>query len=400
MRIIHTSDWHIGQRLYSKERQEEHQFFFDFLLSKISELEIDALLVSGDIFDVAYPSNSSEEIYYNFLTKLIKTNCRTIIITGGNHDSISTLNAPQKILQHLNIYIFGGLESELSRHLIHFRKDNEDCVVAAIPFLREKDLIKSVPGQTYEARQDSIRNELINLYQSVYQISEEKYNKSIKIFMGHFHTDGSLLSESEREIHFGNLGVVNAGKLPKADYWALGHIHKPQIIAGNEFIRYSGSPIPLSFSERADKKSVVLINIEDGKLNTQNIEIPAYRLLKRIKGSFKEVGNELEKIKIETHNSMPWLEIVISEEEIDAQQISDFKEYLENLKNCEVLKYKFESTNTKTLDQPIPEKLEDISADDLFNYFASKKGIALNNEIISAYKEIVQQILTEKKENA
>jgi hypothetical protein len=143
-----------------------------------------------------------------------------------------------------------------------------------------------------------------------------------------------------------------------------------------------------------------LINIEDGKLNTQNIEIPAYRLLKRIKGSFKEVGNELEKIKIETHNSMPWLEIVISEEEIDAHQISDFKEYLENLKNCEVLKYKFESTNTKTLDQPIPEKLEDISADDLFNYFASKKGITLNNEIISAYKEIVQQILTEKKENA
>ena len=393
MRIIHTSDWHIGQRLYGKERNEEHQLFFDFLLSTIIDTETDALIVAGDIFDVAYPSNSAEEIYFNFLTKLISTTCKTVIIIGGNHDSVSTLNAPKKILKHLNIHIFGGLEAENEKHFIPITYNKENVLIAAIPFLRDKDLVKSVAGQSYDEKIKNLREELVKLYSNALEKANEEFPNFTKIFTGHFHTDGSQLSDSEREIHFGNLGIVNAKNLPKVDYWALGHIHRPQIIGKNDKIRYSGSPIPLSFSERNDSKLILQLEILEQNINIKQIDVPISRYLKKIKGTFSEVKMELEIIEKSSFILLPWIEILIIEEKIEFEQKNEFIEFIAELNNCEILKYRFEAKNINQNENiKVPKSLDDMSTYDLFDHFLEKKGELASVELKHAYKEIIEQI--------
>jgi len=105
MKILHTSDWHLGQKFLSKDRIDEHQSALDWLRQTIIEQEIDVLLVSGDIFDIGNPPSYARHLYYRFLTSLQGTYCRHVVITGGNHDSPSMLNAPKELLEILNVYV-------------------------------------------------------------------------------------------------------------------------------------------------------------------------------------------------------------------------------------------------------------------------------------------------------
>src|SRR5687767_8338581 len=132
MKILHTSDWHIGKRLHKMELKEDHKLFFEWLHTTIVEHEIDLLLVAGDVFDTAYPSQESLEIYYDFLAAITRTTCK-IIVTGGNHDSPHTLNAPRELLKYLNIQVVGGSDSLESQIIPVYNDDREiELVVAAV----------------------------------------------------------------------------------------------------------------------------------------------------------------------------------------------------------------------------------------------------------------------------
>jgi len=397
MRILHTSDWHIGQRLYGNERISEHQLFIDWLIQTIEQKKIDALLIAGDIFDVAYPSNSALEVYYGFLTRLVTTSCKNVIIIGGNHDSVSTLNAPKQILKHLNIQVFGGVESPIDAHFVEIKNKEKDMVIAAIPFLREKDIVESMAGQDFYEKIETLKQSLIDFYQKTDEELNKKYSNHFKIYTGHFYTSGSLLSDSERQIHFGNQGEISFSKLPKADYWALGHIHRPQKIAGNETVRYSGSPLPLSFSERKDNKILIELDIQKNGLTISEIDIPKFRKLKRIKGTFDEVFQQLSILDNKKSNLKHWIEILVKEDVLDLDKKHEFLNYIAKLENSEVLKYRFESTEAKSeIEKEDVKGVKDMSYQEIFDKLLEKKGIEKNNDLIMAYTQVVEQVLNNR----
>ena len=340
MKILHTSDWHIGQKLYGNERYIEHERFLDWLLNYIQNNSIDILLVSGDIFDTSTPSNKALNLYYNFVA-LCSSVCKRIIITGGNHDSISTLNAAQFPLKHLNVDVIGGATAQISEELIVINDELNSPLlsVAAVPFLRDKDLKSSSNTETSEERIKAIKEGIINHYKELEVLAKNKNVPSIA--MGHLFMSGSSTSDSERDIHIGNLGEVTTTNFPKYfDYIALGHIHKPQRLGDNDNFRYSGSPIPLSFSERKDDKQIVIVELSNDKVNFKEIvKVPCYRKLLKVSGTLKEVQGELNLIE-DDNDLKPWIEVIINEPEFNSSIITDFEEFKTNFSKGIILKYK------------------------------------------------------------
>jgi DNA repair protein SbcD/Mre11 len=264
MRILHTADWHLGARLVERERLPEHAAFLDCLIETLHAEKIDALLVSGDVFDAANPPQDAVALYFDFLKRLADLKTVKAVITGGNHDSASHLNAPRELLKRFDVHVFG-----------HAGENNVvdlgGAVVAAVPFLRERDLRQATAGETITAVHEQVRAAIRAHYATQLAACRDLAQGRLVIAMGHLTVLGATTSESERDIHIGNLGAVGADLFNGFDYTALGHLHRPQKVAGLETIRYSGSPIALSFSEAADKKSVVIIDTQ--KLSPDRIPL-------------------------------------------------------------------------------------------------------------------------------
>ena len=332
MRILHTADWHLGKRLEQSERTEEHQAFLTWLIQTLQSERIDVLIVAGDIFDTGSPSNAAFEQYYGFLRQVKNTCCREVVIIGGNHDSISTLNAPQSLLKYFNVHIIGGVPQEFADQIIEVSDEQGqlELVVCAVPFLRDRDIRLSIAGETLEERESRIKQGITDHYHRfLTHIENYKLNKIPVIATGHLFAAGSATSDSEKEIHVGNLGQIGGDQFPKEfDYVALGHIHRPQLINKMNHIRYSGSPIPLSFSETEDKKLVIVLEFQEGILNSlEEIEVPCSRRLIRIKGSFDKVKTKLALLE-DQHTLFPaWVEVQVDTESF----IFDLEEQLNSL---------------------------------------------------------------------
>ncbi|MBB5644363.1 exonuclease SbcCD subunit D C-terminal domain-containing protein [Pedobacter cryoconitis] len=332
MRILHTADWHLGKRLEQSERTDEHQAFLDWLILTLQTENIDVLIVAGDVFDTGSPSNTAFEQYYGFLRRVKDTNCREVIIIGGNHDSISTLNAPSTLLKYFNVHIIGGVPEEFTDQIIeiHSPSGELELVVCAVPFLRDRDIRLSVSGETAEERETRIKQGICDHYHRFKEyIGEYKANHIPVIATGHLFAAGSSTSDSEKEIHVGNLGQVGGDQFPvEFDYVALGHIHRPQVINQMNHIRYSGSPIPLSFSETDDRKQVIVLEFEKGELvSLVEVEVPGYRKLIRIKGDFEKVKTKLVLLEDPGTLYPAWVEVQVETETF----IFDLEEQLNTL---------------------------------------------------------------------
>lgn len=332
MRILHTADWHLGKRLEQNERTDEHLAFLDWLIGVLQTEQIDVLIVAGDIFDTGSPSNTAFEQYYGFLRKVKDTSCREVVIIGGNHDSISTLNAPQALLKYFNVHIIGGVPDEFSDQIIEIKNpQNElELVICAVPFLRDRDIRLSIAGETMEERESRIKQGITDHYHKFTDyITGYKASQIPVIATGHLFAAGSHTSDSEKEIHVGNLGQIGADQFPAAfDYVALGHIHRPQLINKQNHIRYSGSPIPLSFSETDDQKLVIILDFEKEKLTAvRELKVPCTRRLIRIKGDMERVKTKL--VLLEDPNTIypAWVEVQVETEGF----IFDLEEQLNTL---------------------------------------------------------------------
>ena len=166
MKILHTSDWHLGRSLYGRKRYEEFSAFLDWLAQTIEDEKVDALLVAGDVFDTSTPSNRAQELYYRFLCRVAASCCRHVVVIAGNHDSPSFLNAPKELLRALNVYVVGSMTDDLADEVIPLLDcglQNEDSktggntseiniqksvIICAVPYLRDKDLRTVEPGET------------------------------------------------------------------------------------------------------------------------------------------------------------------------------------------------------------------------------------------------------------
>jgi len=312
MKILHTSDWHLGQSFMGKSREEEHQAFLTWLLQTIEEENINVLIVAGDIFDTGTPPNYALELYYNFLTKLSSSLCENIIITAGNHDSIATLKAPKQLLKALNIHVVTSGDEDEKEVIEIYNQENLEGIVCAVPFLRDYVVRKSTSSETMNDKESSLTQGIKEHYTNVYKeaLMLTKKRDIPIIATGHLTTVGSKTSESEREIYIGGTLDINSDFLGKNfDYIALGHLHINQKV-GSEHIRYSGSPIPLSFSESTSQKKVNIVEFENKTMTVRELDIPLYRPLLVLRGDVTSILKEFESID----DKSTWIEVHLNDE--------------------------------------------------------------------------------------
>ncbi len=345
MKILHTADWHLGKRLHKADIAQDHALFFDWLLATIQQQQIELLLIAGDVFDLSHPSSEAEQMYFNVLVKITQLNCR-IIITGGNHDSPSVLNAPRQVLKAINVDVVGGLPKDLNDLIIPVasRDGREQVVIAAIPFLRDADLRSMLPGETYEQKLEAIRQGIAIVFNSAADICMHAHTGIPAIAMGHLFAAGASTSDSEREIQIGNLADFDAGMF--SDYFsyvALGHIHKPQRAGTSGKVLYSGSPVSLSFGERKDEKRVVILEVKEGKVTHESLDVPKFRTLAKITGTLAEVKEKVDALKDAEQKLKTLIEIEMIEPMINPRIELELENYVQEFSSeyCEIVKVRY-----------------------------------------------------------
>jgi exonuclease SbcD len=298
MKLLHTSDWHLGQNFMAQSRYKEHKAFLDWLLDTIKQEKIDLLIVAGDIFDTQTPPNYALELYYNFLTKLSSI-CKHTIIIAGNHDSIATLKAPKQLLNALNITVIASGDED-EDEIVELRDDNKlQAIVCGVPFLRDYVVRSSFSGEGIDEKEYSLTKGIKEHYKKVYlEALKRKGKDDVPIIAtGHLSTVGSKLSDSEVDIYIGGSLNIQSDFLSEMfDYTALGHLHINQNIT-SDTVCYSGSAIPLGFNEAKIQKRVNIVTFEGKKAIVKNLDIPLFRNLYLLKGNKDEILEALDKIE-------------------------------------------------------------------------------------------------------
>ena len=317
MRILHTADWHLGHRLYNRDRDPEHRLALDWLLQTIEQERVDLLIVAGDVFDITNPSNQAKELYYSFLARLVKSCCSAAVIVGGNHDSASMLNAPRGLLQALQLYVVGGADAPATERVFPISCGSEDVIVAAVPYLRERDLRRSKFGESADDRLLALRRGITGHFAEIALVAEEmKGSRDVPIITtGHLFASGASDDEEKKSyIYQANEHNIGAGEFPACfDYVALGHIHRAQSVGGKDHIRYAGSLIPLTFVEGQAARSVRIVDLDRaGKpVVSRKLPLPFTRRLLRLNYELEEVEDRLrEAVRSSTGEGLtPWAEI-------------------------------------------------------------------------------------------
>ncbi|KHT53422.1 exonuclease SbcD [Alteromonas marina] len=313
MKILHTSDWHLGQSFFTKSRKNEHAAFLKWLLQQVEAHQIDAIIVAGDVFDTGTPPSYARELYHAFIGELQGMQC-TLVVLGGNHDSVSVLNESKALLKYLNSHVIASTYGELSEQVITLndRKGQPGAVLCAVPFIRPRDVLVSEAGQSATDKRQALGDAIKQHYGALYNEAkalrasiEEKQGEEGSensaaipiIATGHLTALGVSQSESVRDIYIGTLEGFDAKGFPPADYIALGHIHRPQKVAKTEHIRYSGSPIPLSFDELNTQKQVVLVTFEPESTTPtiSTLPVPRFQAMEVINGDLKAIEAAINK---------------------------------------------------------------------------------------------------------
>ncbi|MEC8965324.1 MAG: exonuclease subunit SbcD [Pseudomonadota bacterium] len=441
MKILHTSDWHLGQSFFTKSRKNEHAAFLKWLLQQVEVHQIDAIIVAGDVFDTGTPPSYARELYHAFIGELQGMQC-TLVVLGGNHDSVSVLNESKALLKYLNSHVIASTYGELSEQVITLndRKGQPSAVLCAVPFIRPRDVLVSEAGQSgtdkRQALGDAIKQHYGTLYNEALSLRASMEEKRIKdgsensaaipiIATGHLTALGVSQSESVRDIYIGTLEGFDAKGFPPADYIALGHIHRPQKVAKTEHIRYSGSPIPLSFDELNTQKQVVLITFESESTTPtiSTLPVPRFQAMEVIKGDLKAIEAAINKsdaitLASQTHddsntNSAPvanqkadsamdnairpkdpvWLCIEVETEDY----LTDLQQRIQGLlegKNAEILQLKRKRKRTvNSLTEKQNVQLSELSVNDVFEARLALESIEDNPTSESAPTESAQATL-------
>jgi len=390
MKVLHTADWHIGQVFYEYDRNFEHEQFLKWLTETLCTEKIDLLLISGDVFDISNPSASSIRLFYTFLNNATrKCPDLQIIITAGNHDSASRLEAPSPLLESSRIHIVGTIE-RLDDGNIHYDKlsipilDNTHQIIAwclAIPYLRAGDYPKPDKDSTEEGKIHSYALGVGTFYKEAHAfISSKKTKEQLIIAMGHLHAAQAEITDmdnAERAIMGGLESIPHDAFHPDLCYVALGHIHKAQKIDGRHHIRYSGSPIPLSFSELNYKHQVLSFELTDtGISDIQSIEVPVSVALIRVPqkhAPLPVVLQELERLPVaspsQPDSCTPFLEIRILLDEPQPGLRHQIEKALEG-KNIRLAKIdvKYPSRKgTDNYDGQTEENLGELTPEEVFS---------------------------------
>lgn len=401
MRVLHTSDWHIGRTLYGRKRYEEFEAFLTWLATTIQQNEIDALLVAGDVFDTSAPSNRAQELYYRFLCRVAASSCRHVVVVAGNHDSPSFLNAPKELLKALDVHVVGSSTASPEDEVLVLsnERDAPELIVCAVPYLRDRDIRVAEAGESVEDKERKLIDGIRTHYAAVAALAEQKREElgaDIPIVgTGHLFTAGGQTVDGDgvRELYVGSLAHVTAGIFPACfNYLALGHLHVPQKVNGSETIRYSGSPLPMGFGEAKQQKSVCQVEFHSTAASVQLIDVPVFQKLERVKGDWDGISNRI--LELSATDSQGWLEVIYDGTEV----IGDLRERLEAAisgTQMEILRIK----NNRIIDRVLgqiheEETLDDLNVNDVFERCLAVHEVPEDQrpELLRAYQETVSSL--------
>jgi exonuclease SbcD len=401
MKILHTSDWHIGRTLYGRKRYEEFEAFLIWLAEMIQQNEVDALLVAGDIFDTSAPSNRAQELYYRFLCRVAASSCRHVVVVAGNHDSPSFLNAPRELLKALDVHVVGNASENPEDEVLVLTDEHgsPELIVCAVPYLRDREVRVAEPGESIEDKERKLIEGIRSHYADVAILAEQKrtdLGAEIPIIgMGHLFTAGGQTVDGDgvRELYVGSLAHVTAGIFPEnLDYLALGHLHVPQKVNGSEVMRYSGSPLPMGFGEAKQQKSVCLIEFVSTEAAVQLIDVPVFQKLERVRGGWEEISARI--LELSVTGSQAWLEVVYEGEEV----MADLRKCLDEAvaeSGMEVLRVKDIRIIDRVLGQIHDEEtLDDLNVHDVFERCLSAHEVPEDQrpELLRTYQETVASL--------
>jgi len=402
MKLLHTSDWHIGRGLCGRKRHEEFVAFLAWLATAIEQHGVNALLVAGDVFDVSAPSNRAQEIYYRFLCQVAASPCcRHVVIVAGNHDSPSFLSAPKELLKALDVHVIGGASTSLEDEVLELRDERgaPELIVCAVPYLRDRDIRVAEAGESLEDKERKLVAGIRDHYAAVAALAEQKRQElgaDIPIIgMGHLFAAGGQTVEGDgvRELYIGSLAHVTADIFPACfDYLALGHLHVPQRLRGSETKRYSGSPLAMGFGEAKQQKSLCLVEFQGTAATVQLLNVPVWQKLERICGDWRGIESRIHELAASGWRG--WLEVVYEGEDI----IGDLRERLEAAVNgagMEILRVKNNRVINRALGQiDALETLDGLSAHDVFARCldAHKAPEEQRPELLAAYQEALSSL--------
>lgn len=371
MRIIHTADWHLGQFFYSKSRAREHQAFLDWLLDQIVQHQVDALIIAGDLFDTGSPPSYAREMFNRFVVALQPSGCQLVVL-AGNHDSVATLNESRELLACLNTQVITSATPQGEQQVLTLKQRDgaPGALLCAIPYLRPRDILRSQAGQSGREKQISLLEAIEQHYQHCFaaaQAQRDAQEVTLPIIAtGHLTTVGVTKSDSVRDIYIGTLDAFPAQAFPPADYIALGHIHRAQRIANSEHIRYSGSPIPLSFDELGREKSIFLLEFSATLETVTPLTIPHFQPMQMLKGSMAEIEHQLAQFSESASEQPTWLDIEITTQEYLSDLQRRIEALTENLPVEVLLVRRSREQRQRSLERLENETLSELKVEEVF----------------------------------
>lgn len=406
MKILHTADWHIGQLFHEYDRTYEHQQFLDCLVLTLQTEQIDVLLISGDVFDISNPAASSIKMFYSFLNRATKANPNLqIIITAGNHDSASRLEAPKPLLESSNVHIIGLVEKDEEGNIdyekllvpIHDASRNIKIWCLAIPFLRMGDY-PAIPNCA-----NPYTEGVTALYKEAFEHAEQKKQDGQAIIaMGHLHTHHAEISDLDKteRLIMGGVECIPATAFHQdIKYVALGHIHKAQRIGGKDHIRYSGSPLPMSFSELNYKHQVIVFELDDDISNLKSVEIPLFVPLQKVPLTplpLHEVIALLEQLPTIDNNQeiAPYLEVRVLLDGPEPALRHKIETALIGKKvRLAKIDVKYPASTQETSEFITQEKLSELQPLDVFSkIYQSRYNNDVPKDILQLFQQVVQEV--------
>ena len=412
MKILHTSDWHLGRLLFGRKRYAESERMLDWMIETIVENDVDAVLIAGDIFDNVTPSHRALELYYDFLHRASNGGRRPIVVIAGNHDSPTLLDGPRDLLRSSNVYVLGTPSDDPKDDIIVLGDElgTPHLIVAAAPHLRDRDLRTAESGETIDDKerklQEGIQSHFARLAQAARELRETVGTDDAVegllpiVAMGHLFTAGGTISEGDgvRELYVGSLGHVGANIFsPDFDYVALGHLHVPQRVGKNDTRRYSGSPLPMNFGESEQEKTVLLVDLQQsGKTpEIEAVTIPRFQRLLSIRGDWSKIESEINSAIDEDVTT--WAEVLYEGDEV----IADLQEKVRELTDdtpLEPLRIRSIRGTGAALTPSAPEEtLGDLDEEEVFTRCldANETPDSQRDELLQTFREAVHALQSE-----
>lgn len=401
LKLLHTSDWHLGRTLYGRKRYAEFDGFLTWLAETIARERVDVLLVAGDVFDNTAPSHRAQELYYRFLCQVAASPCRHVVVVAGNHDSPSFLNAPKMLLRALQVHVVGSA-TERPEDEVLVLEDGDgapELIVCAVPYLRDRDIRVAEAGESIDDKERKLLEGIRGHYAQVAELAERRRDtlgRAVPIVgTGHLFAAGGQTIDGDgvRELYVGSLAQVSAGIFPDClHYVALGHLHVPQAVKGSTRVRYCGSPLPMGFGEARQVKSLCLVELAEGTADVRMVEVPVFQHLERLRGDWECLSARL--LELTAAGSRAWLEILYEGEEI----LSDLRQRLEAAvegSQLEILRVKNERIVARVLERmDAEESLADLQVEEVFERCLAAHRVSEDErrELRRVYQETLRSL--------